>query len=145
MFAGYFDLDYDESLVQVNMRESQTIQFGNMPEGGTYRLTFNGQTTAPIPFIRQLVIPGIPPIRTAEVVAPLNVQQIRDAMLALPNINPGDVEVVPFTGGTVDGGSLFNYEVKFGGQYAGTDVPKMVATDVQLQNAGHGDHLQYQR
>ena len=137
VFAAYFDLDYDESLVRVNQRESQTIQFSNNPEGGTYTLTFNGQTTAPITFIRQLVIaPGVPPIRSAEVVAPLNVANIRDALLALPNIDPGDIEVVPLIGGTVAGGALFNYEVKFGGQYANTDVSKMSAANIDLSNGG---------
>ena len=135
IFAAYLDLDYDESLVTVNQRESQTLQFTETPTGGTYRLSFNGQTTDPITFAdRDPSLPS-PFDRDANIVAVLNAGRIEDALLALSNVNLGDIEVVPLTGGTVDGGARFNFEAKFGGQYANTDVPKLVPSDVQLTNA----------
>lgn len=139
VFAGYFDLDYDEGLVRVNMRESQTVQLSQIPNSQSsqrgnptvsFKLSFNGNTTGSIELRRELSAFGQTfPADTA------NAQAIQDALLALPGLNVGDIEVVPFSGGTVNG---VNFEVKFGGQFAGTDVPKMVASDVQLLPAASG-------
>ncbi|HUG70779.1 MAG TPA: tandem-95 repeat protein [Pirellulaceae bacterium] len=140
LFAAYLDLDYDESLVRVNQRESQTVQFGHSPTGGTYRLSFEGNTTAPINFTDRLVFGPIV-ITEATEVAKANAAALRDALLGLQNINAGDVEVVPLTGGTVSGGFQFNFEVKFGGQYSGIDVPKLVPSNVQLTNAASNPNI----
>ncbi|MBI2477521.1 MAG: tandem-95 repeat protein [Planctomycetia bacterium] len=140
VFAGYLDLDYDESLVQVNMRESQTIQLSAIPNAQTaqrgnatvsFNLSFNGATTATIGLVKEINAGGFF-VTDPATVANFNAGVIQDALLALPGIDVGDMEVVPFSGGTVSG---VNFEVKFGGQFAGTDVSKLVPSAVQLTSA----------
>lgn len=61
--------------------EVQTVEVTGAPTGGTYTLTYDGQTTAPIPF-------------DADAAA------VASALVALPNLFPGDIAVDgtnPFT------------------------------------------------
>jgi hypothetical protein len=51
----------------------------------------------------------------------------------LSNINAGDVKV---TGGPGDSGATKPYVLTFGGQYAGTNVPQVTATKVDLEGGG---------
>jgi hypothetical protein len=71
--------------------------------GGTFTLTFSGQTTAPIAYNA-----GAPAVQSA--------------LEALSNIAPGDVAV---SGGPGGPGGLTPYSVTFEGAYAGTDVGQM--------------------
>ncbi|MCU0876166.1 MAG: GEVED domain-containing protein [Pirellulaceae bacterium] len=82
---------------QVN--EIQQISLPAGISGSTFTLTFNGQTTAPISMFA-----GAAAVQTA--------------LVNLSNINPGDV--------TVTGGGGGPWDVFFGGQYAGQDVPALV-------------------
>jgi hypothetical protein len=81
--------------------EVQSVTLTGSPTGGTYTLTFSGQTTAAIPFDAQAI-------------------QIQHALEALSNINPGDV--------TVDGQPTGPYYVRYAGQYAGDDAAALTAT-----------------
>lgn len=83
--------------------EVQTITITGTPTGGSYTLTFSGQTTAAIPYNAV----------TADV---------RTALEALSNINVGEVAV----GGGPQPGTAIT--VAFGGQYEHTDVPQMTST-----------------
>lgn len=83
--------------------EVQTILFDPEPNGGTFTLTFDGQTTAAITFVA-----GDPSATAANILAALN---------ALSNIAPGDV--------TVAATSQYSYEVTFATTYAETNVPLM--------------------
>jgi hypothetical protein len=83
--------------------EVQTITITGSPTGGTFTLTFSGQTTSAIAYNA-----------AASAVA--------SALNALSNIGAGTVTV---TGGPGPGTP---YAVTFGGQYAGTDVAVMTAT-----------------
>jgi hypothetical protein len=83
--------------------EVQTVTVTGSPTGGTYTLTFSGQTTA-----------GIPYNATAA--------QVKAALEALSNIAPGDVTV---SGGPHPGTVI---SVTFAGAYLGEDVAQMTAS-----------------
>lgn len=88
-----------EVITTGGVNEVQTITISGTPTGGTYTLTFSGETTAAIAY-------------NALAAA------IQSALEALSNINPGDVTVT----GTGP------YTVTFGGQYANANVPTITAT-----------------
>lgn len=79
--------------------EVQSATISGTPTGGTYTLTFNGQTTAPIAYNA-------------------NAAAIQAALVALSNLNSGDV-VVSGTG---------PYTITFGGSYANSDVAQISGT-----------------
>ncbi|MGH9059965.1 MAG: hypothetical protein ACRDZY_10690, partial [Acidimicrobiales bacterium] len=84
--------------------EVQTITVTGTPTGGTFTMTFSGQTTAAIPYSATMA-------------------QLAAALTALSNIEIGDITV---TGGPLPATPLV---VTFGlGQYGGIDVPTMTAT-----------------
>ncbi len=83
--------------------EVQTISVTGSPTGGTYTLTFTGQTTAAIPYNATAA-------------------QVKTALEALSNINVGDVAV---SGGPHPGTAIV---VTFGGQYLSDDVAQITAT-----------------
>lgn len=76
--------------------------------GGTFTLTFSGQTTAGIAY-------------NASAAA------IQTALEALSNINPGDVVVT---------GTPFTWQVQFTGQYTNTNVAQMTANGASLTGGG---------
>lgn len=83
--------------------EVQTVTITGTPTGGTFTLTFMGQTTSAVPYNA-------------------TASALQTALEALSNIAPGDVTV---TGGPGPGTP---YVVTFGGVYAGTDVTAMTTT-----------------
>lgn len=83
--------------------EVQTVTVTGAPTGGTYTLTFSGQTTAALAYNATAA-------------------QVKAALEALSNINVGDVLV---TGGPHPGTPIV---VTFAGQYLGDDVAQMTAT-----------------
>lgn len=87
--------------------EVQTVTITGTPTGGTYTLTFSGQTTA-----------GIPYNATAA--------QVKAALEALSNIAPGDVTVA---GGPHPGTVI---TVTFAGAYLGENVAEMTASAAGL-------------
>ncbi|MBZ6211640.1 hypothetical protein KVH31_34660 [Streptomyces olivaceus] len=87
--------------------EVQTVTITGGPTGGTYTLTFSGQTTAGIPYNASAA-------------------QVQAALEALSNINPGDVTA----GGGPHPGTPVT--VTFGGQYSGDNVAQMTASGTNL-------------
>ncbi|MFD5899158.1 hypothetical protein [Streptomyces sp. NPDC060366] len=87
--------------------EVQTVTVTGTPTGGTYTLTFSGQTTAAIPYNATAA-------------------QVKAALEALSNISVGDVSV---TGGPHPGTAM---SVTFAGQYMGDDVAAMTASGASL-------------
>ncbi|MFJ3043612.1 hypothetical protein [Streptomyces tendae] len=87
--------------------EVQTVTITGGPTGGTYTLTFSGQTTAAIPYNATAA-------------------QVKTALEALSNVNAGDVAV---SGGPHPGTAVV---VTFGGQYLGEDVAQMTASGTGL-------------
>jgi hypothetical protein len=83
--------------------EVQTITITGTPTGGTFTLTFDGQTTSAIAYNA-------------------TASTVQTALLALSNLAPGDVVV---TGGP---GPATPWVATFGGAYNDTDVPAMTAT-----------------
>ncbi|RSS43827.1 hypothetical protein [Streptomyces sp. WAC08241] len=83
--------------------EVQTVTITGGPTGGTFTLTFSGQTTSGIAYNAAA-------------------SAVQSALEALSNINPGDVVCA--------GGALPTtpVTVTFGGQYDGTNVVQMTAT-----------------
>lgn len=87
----------------LNTNEVQRITTTGAPTGGTFTLTFDGQTTAAIAYNA-------------------NAAAVQSALEALSNIDPGDITV---TGGPLPGTPV---DVTFIGQYKGDNVPQMTAT-----------------
>jgi hypothetical protein len=85
--------------------EVQTVTISGTPAGGTFTLTFGGQTTAGIAFN-----------------APATA--VKSALAALTTIGTGNVDVTGSTGGP--------YSVTFQGTFAGVDVAQMTASGAGL-------------
>jgi hypothetical protein len=97
-------LNYANALCSfVGTNEGQTVTITGTPTGGTFRLTFFGQQTGTIAYNA-------------------NAATVQTALLALSNLDTGDVTV---TGGPGPGTP---YVVTFGGQWASEDVPQMTAS-----------------
>jgi hypothetical protein len=92
-----------EIITSGGTNEVQTVTITGTPTGGSFTLTYNGQTTAAIAY-------------NATSVA------VRTALEALSNINAGDVTT---GGGPLPGTAV---TVTFTGQYAATNVNAMTAT-----------------
>lgn len=87
--------------------EVQRITITGTPTGGTFTLTFLGNTTGGIAFNASAAAVGA-------------------ALEALPNVDPGDVTA---TGGAFPGAAV---DVTFTGQYAGINVAQMTASAAGL-------------
>ncbi len=83
--------------------EVQRVTITGTPTGGSFTLTFNGQTTAAIAYNAAA-------------------SAVQSALEALSNVASGDVTC---TGGPLPGSFV---TATFGGQYAATNVPAMTAT-----------------
>ncbi|MFJ6238880.1 hypothetical protein ACIQH0_32915 [Streptomyces griseus] len=81
--------------------EVQTATITGGPTGGTFTLTFNGQTTAAIAYNATAAT-------------------VQTALENLSNVNPGDIKVTGNAGGP--------YTLTFGGQYLGDNVSSVSAT-----------------
>ncbi|MEU8682989.1 hypothetical protein [Streptomyces sp. NPDC048611] len=81
--------------------EVQTVTVTGGPTGGTFTLTYSGQTTAAIAY-------------NATAAA------VQTALVALSNVNAGDITVTGNAGGP--------YTLTFGGQYLGDNVAQLTAT-----------------
>lgn len=81
--------------------EVQTVTVTGSPTGGTFTLTYSGQTTAPIAYNA-------------------DPEEVEDALVALSNIGEGDVAVTGNDGGP--------FTVTFGGALADTNVAQMTAS-----------------
>lgn len=104
--AGDFTIEVttvQDGIPQTN--EQQRVQLSGPPTGGTFTLTFDGQTTGAIAYNAS----------AATVTA---------ALEALSNIAPGDVVVTLV--------STSNWIVEFDGVYTGTDVPLMTGSGASL-------------
>lgn len=85
--------------------EVQTVTISGTPAGGTFTLTFNGQTTAPIAY-------------NAASTA------VQSALVALSNVETGDITVAGSAGGP--------YTITFAGQFAGNDMSQISANGAAL-------------
>jgi hypothetical protein len=96
------NVNYADALcAPAGTNEVQTATITGTPTGGTYTLTFDGQSTTALP-------------RTS------TNAQIQAALEVLPNVDPGDITVT----GTYPGPFTFT----FGGQYASRNVSQITAT-----------------
>lgn len=86
----------------VNEKQTLTLKGAG---GGTFTITYAGQTTDPIPYNASAVV-------------------VEDALASLSNIAPGDVSVSGIPGGP--------YTVEFTGTLAATDVGQLTADDSGL-------------
>jgi hypothetical protein len=87
----------------VGVNEVQRVSITGTPTGGSFTLTFNGQTTASIAY-------------NAAAAA------VQSALEALSNVDPGDIVA---SGGPLPGAFV---TLTFGGKYAGQDVAQLTAT-----------------
>lgn len=89
--------------------EMQSIGFTFPPTGGTFTLTFNGQTTTPLNY-------------------DATAAEVQDALEDLSSIGADNIEVVDTSGGA-------RYFCTFKGPFAGTAVPMMSINNVNLTPA----------
>ncbi len=85
--------------------EVQTATITGGPTGGTFTLTYNGETTAAIAYNAAA-------------------SAVQSALVALPNVNAGDVTVTGSAGGP--------YTITFGGGLAGENVAAITASAAGL-------------
>jgi hypothetical protein len=88
-----------------NASEIQTVTVTGTPTGGTFTLTFDGQTTAAIAYNAAAAT-------------------VQAALEAMSNIQPNDAVVTGSAGGP--------YTVTFGANKLGTNVPQMTASGASL-------------
>lgn len=91
------------SLQKITQNEKQTVSITGSPTGGTFTLTFSGQTTASIAYNASAA-------------------NVQSALEALSNIAVGDVTC---TGGSLPGTAIV---IEFKATYANTDVPALTFT-----------------
>lgn len=98
---------WEVSMQAILFDEVQTLAITGTPTGGTFTLTYDGQTTAAIAYNASAAT-------------------VQTALEALSNIAPGDVAC---TGGTLPGTAVV---VTFGGSLADTNVPLMTTNSGSL-------------
>lgn len=94
------DLNYTDAVCAPIPDEVQTLAITGVPTGGTYTLTFDGQTTAAITYNA-------------------NAAAVTSALVALSNVASGDITVT---------GTYPNFTVTYGGAYADTNVGPLTKT-----------------
>lgn len=99
----------DEDSINIT-NEVQTLTFDPEPTGGTFTLTFSGQTTSAITYVTN---------NLGQTAA-----NILAALEALSNIAPGDV--------SVSASSPTVFRIAFAGTYVNTNVSEIIATNVDL-------------
>lgn len=109
--AGSADLIIPNLAAGTN--EVQTLAKSGTVSGGTFKISFQGQTTAPIAFGET----------AANIITALNL---------LSNVDSGDITATGGAAGTAD--VVFTFAT--GGRYAGTDVPLMVVDSSLLTGGG---------
>jgi hypothetical protein len=103
------NLELNLGAIVTRVDEQQTVTLTGTATGGTFTLTFNGQTTGAIAWNA-------------------TASTLQTALVALSNIDPADVTVTGSAGGP--------WTVTFTGQYAGVNVPNMTATSSLTGSSG---------
>ena len=99
--SGFYDIVYDNSdAFSLAYGEIQKFELINALDTGSYRLIFQGETTAPI---------------AGDLSRTQMAEAIKTALEGLPSVKPGDIEVT-------DRG-VTEWWIRFVGQYQKTDVP----------------------
>ncbi|HPM79751.1 MAG TPA: S8 family serine peptidase, partial [Candidatus Anammoximicrobium sp.] len=105
--------------IAVPVRPVQTLSFTGTPSSGTFTLSFGTTaptTTGPLPYTATAA-------------------QIRSALEALGDINPGDIRV---TGGPINAAAV---DIEFSTLLTGTAVPMITVTDSTNGGSGAGLHV----
>jgi hypothetical protein len=100
-------------LVEVESTETQIVGFLGQPVSGTFKLSFDGQQTEALAY-------------------DVTAEQMQTALGALSSISPGDVIVEMGPGASVGNRGIYRWLVSFTGQYEGSNVSELVATNVDL-------------
>lgn len=98
----------EATVIAESTNERQRVAIPDRITGGTYTLTFNGQTTA-------------------NITHPASAAAVTSALEALSNVAPGDVVITGETGGP--------YVVNFAAAYAARNVPQMTGNPANLTPA----------
>ena len=107
--SAIHDITPTVSAITTRVDEQQSITLTGTPSGGTFTITFNGQTTSSIAYNA-------------------SAGTVQTALEGLANIDPGDVTVTGSAGGP--------WLVTFVGKYAGTNVVQMTATSSLTGSSG---------
>lgn len=95
-------------LVEIASTETQLVEICGTPTGGTFKLTFDGQTSE-------------------EIAYNATAAQLQTALENLSNINAGDVVVEIGPGASLGSSKIYRWLIHFTGQFAGEDVPELIA------------------
>lgn len=106
VYAGYLDIGYDSNKTRVRVGEVQNLRLSGLG-GGSFSLTFDGETTTPITFSAN-------PATLAA--------SIQAALTSLPKIGEGNVNVRA----ALQGGNL-TFMVRFVGKFHDQDTPNLTA------------------
>ena len=115
VYAAYMDLLYQKLNTAVEIQEIQTLTFGNTPEGGTFRLSFNSLTTANIAYANPFQ-PGNEFVISSNIQAALNTTFGANRFLVSP----------------VSAGDATQFSIRFMGQFGDQDVALMTGNGAGL-------------
>lgn len=107
--SAIHDITPTLTAIVTRVDEQQRITLTGAPSGGTFTITFNGQTTSGIAYNA-------------------SASTVQTALEGLANIDPGDVTVTGSAGGP--------WTVTFVGKYAGTNVVEMTGTSSLTGTSG---------
>jgi hypothetical protein len=123
--SGTFERAWGENVKGRDEKQLITISNINGISGGSFTLSFEGETTAPIVF---------DPHGQGDNMS-VGREDVENALTALPSIEVGDIAVEGFaeTRGSSDGGT---FSIRFRGGLSGIDVPQITADGSELRGGG---------
>lgn len=127
VYAAYMDLLYSKLNTLVEIQEIQTLTFGNTPEGGTFRLSFDTDGAGPAaPTQTGNITYSNPFALNAEFAIAGNIQSALDTTFGTNR----------FLVSPVQAGDATQFTIRFMGQFGDTDVPLMTGNASLLTNSG---------
>ncbi|MFN0018363.1 MAG: Ig-like domain-containing protein [Pirellulaceae bacterium] len=112
VYAAYLDILYQRALTNVEIEELQQITFGNNPEGGTFRLTFDPDGTGPLAPQQTANITYTLGGANPDLTIASNIQSALDATFGTNN----------FLISPVSSGDTTRFSVRFMGKFGDQDV-----------------------
>jgi len=104
-------------LVETVSSESQIVEICGRPQSGTFRLDFSGEETSDLAY-------------------DISAADLKTALVALPGLSAGDLEVEFGPRANVGGTAIYRWLIHFTGQYESVDVPELIPKSVSITGLG---------